>query len=250
LTEHFDRWSARADFVFGIDAHKKLIGLASGLAEDGWRPLKRREKYVVKTEPRQRPENVKERIVEEQGYRNFRLVREDVAEFRYRPTKCKRDYRVIALRKTIHVMEGQRLLFPEVHYFFYITTRTDLSAAAVVRFANERCDQENLIEQLKNGVNAMRMPVNNLVSNWAYMVMTSLAWTLKAWFALCMRLKRKRQEVLAMEFRRFLHSYVLFPCQIVGKGRRLVYRLLGYNPCLRDFFSTFKRIKAIRPCFA
>ena len=43
--------------------------------------------------------------------------------------------------------------------------------------ANERCDQENLIEQLKNGVKAMKLPVDNLVSNWAYMVMASLAWT-------------------------------------------------------------------------
>jgi hypothetical protein len=48
--------------------------------------------------------------------------------------------------------------------------------------ANDRCNQENLIEQLKNGVHALRMPVSTLVSNWAYMVMASLAWTLKAWF--------------------------------------------------------------------
>ena len=30
----------------------------------------------------------------------------------------------------------------------------------------------------------MRMPVDDLLSNWAYMVMTSLAWNLKAWFGL------------------------------------------------------------------
>jgi len=53
-----------------------------------------------------------------------------------------------------------------------------------VFWANDRCNQENLIEQLKNGVRAMQMPVDNLLSNWAYMVMASLAWTLMAWFAL------------------------------------------------------------------
>ena len=46
--------------------------------------------------------------------------------------------------------------------------------------------QENLIEQLKNGVQAMRNPLDNLHSNWAYMVMCSLAWTLKAWMGLCL----------------------------------------------------------------
>ena len=50
----------------------------------------------------------------------------------------------------------------------------------IVGLANGRCDQENVIEQLKNGVNAMRMPVNDLLSNWAYMVMAALAWNLKA----------------------------------------------------------------------
>jgi len=50
--------------------------------------------------------------------------------------------------------------------------------------ANGRCDQENLIAQLQGGVHALRAAVDNLVSNWAYMVMTALAWNLKAWFAL------------------------------------------------------------------
>ena len=50
--------------------------------------------------------------------------------------------------------------------------------------ANDRCDQENLIAQLKGGVHALTTPVDDLVSNWAYMVMASLAWSLKAWSAL------------------------------------------------------------------
>jgi hypothetical protein len=62
----------------------------------------------------------------------------------------------------------------------YITNNRKTSRADIVGEANNRCNQENLIEQLKNGVNAMRMPVDNLVSNWAYMVMASLAWNLKA----------------------------------------------------------------------
>ena len=40
--------------------------------------------------------------------------------------------------------------------------------------ANERCEQENVIEQLKNGVNAMRMPVDDLISNWAAMTCPSI----------------------------------------------------------------------------
>jgi hypothetical protein len=42
---------------------------------------------------------------------------------------------VVALRKNISRMKGENLLFDEIRYFFYITTRTDLSAEEVVRCA-------------------------------------------------------------------------------------------------------------------
>jgi len=144
------------------------------------------------------------------------------------------------------VKKGQKLLFPETRYFFYITNREDLTMADVVFFANERCDQENLIDQLKNGLNALRMPVGDLVSNWAYMVMASLAWTLKAWVALLVREREKRTGLLRMEFRRFLNAIVRVPCQIIRTGRRILYRVLGYNEWTRTFLRTFDVIRSLR----
>ena len=73
----------------------------------------------------------------------------------------------------------------------------------------------------------MRMPVDDLLSNWAYMVMTSLAWNLKAWFGLLLPNARRAVELIKMEFRRFLHAIVLLPAQIVRTGRRVVYRIVA-----------------------
>jgi hypothetical protein len=83
-----------------------------------------------------------------------------------------------------HLEQFGEKMFDAIRYFFYITNDRTSSAATIVRLANERCNQETLIEQLKNEAQALRMPVDNLVSNWAYMVMASLAWALKAWFSL------------------------------------------------------------------
>ena len=115
-----------------------------------------------------------------------------------------------------------------------------------MELANGRCDQENVIEQLKNGVNAMRMPVRDLESNWAYMVIAALAWKLKAWFGLLMPDVVRGAQVLKMEFRRFLNALILLPCQIVKTGRKIVYRLLGYNDWLKDFFATWERIRRLK----
>jgi hypothetical protein len=248
LTAHFDRWDGEGvKFVFGIDAHPKLVKEAEALPKGAWKALERLPRYEIATEPRAKRERVKEGIVRQRGYLNQKLVGESVTEFEYQPGKCRRKYRVVVARKNLSVQRGEKELFDELRYFFYITNRTDLSAEQVVGFANERCDQENVIEQLKNGVNAMRMPVDDLLSNWAYMVMTALAWNLKAWYGLLMPDRERGLEVVRMEFRRFLHVLVLLPVQIVRTGRRIVYRLLSWNGWLRDFFATWERLRQM--CF-
>jgi len=97
----------------------------------------------------------------------------------------------------------------------------------------------------------MRMPVDNLVSNWAYMVMASLAWNLKAWYALLLptegrwhkKYKSQKRKVLRMEFKKFRNFFIMLPCQIVKTSRRLVYRLLGWNEYLDIFFRAVETFR-------
>jgi hypothetical protein len=119
LTEHLDRWDERCKFVFGLDARQNLVSIAQGLAKDQWEALERKPRYEVKTEERQRPGNVKERIVKERGFKDIRTVSEQVAEFDYRPIKCKKIYRVVVLRKNLTVERGEQALFDDIRYFFY-----------------------------------------------------------------------------------------------------------------------------------
>lgn len=247
LTTNFDRWAKDVDFLFGFDASKPMVARAESLPESAWKPLKRKPKWVAETEPRERPENVKERIVKEREFLNKRLDCEHVAEFSYKPTHCRREYRVVVVRKNISVEKGDMVLFDEIRYFFYITTLEDLTPLKVVELANERCDQENVIAQLKSGVNAMRVPVRDLVSNWAYMVIAALAWNLKAWFGQLMPNAERGEQVVKMEFRRFLAGLIWIPAQIVRTGRTIVYRVLGYNSWLEDFFATWERIRHLAP---
>ena len=173
LTENFDRWSQAVDFVFGMDACKPFVARAQALDEACWAALDRQPKYEVRTQERHKPENVKQRIIKERNFKNIRLNSEQVAEFEYSPSKCKKTYRMVIVRKNLSHEQGEQVLFDDIRYFFYITTRQDLTAAQVVEHANKRCNQENVIEQLKNGVNAMRMPVRDLQSHWAYMIMAA-----------------------------------------------------------------------------
>lgn len=245
LTTAFDRWDDDGvRFIFGNDATKPLKQWAEGAPDHLYVEFCRRAEREFKTQRRQRPENVKKRIVKERGFKNLRLNSEDLVEFPYQPGACNRPYRVVALRKNISVEKGEEVLFDEIRYYFYITNDYELSNEDVVREANQRCNQENLIEQLKNGTRSLHAPVNTLNANGAYMVMASLAWSLKAWVALTLPISprwRKRhaeeqRRLLTMDFRTFLAAFINVPAQILTTGRRLVYRLLSWNPWQHVFF--------------
>jgi len=248
LTGELDRWDSQGiKFLFGMDAHPKVVQLAEALPQEAWKPLERLPGYEIATEPRAKAPRIKEAIVHFKGYLNKKLVGESVAEFNYQPNKCGREYRLVVVRKNISVQKGEAVFFEDIKYFFYITNHTEYSAEQVVGLANGRCDQENVIEQLKNGVNAMRMPVDDLLSNWAYMVTSALAWNLKSWYGLLMPNRQQGLELVQMEFRRFLHAIVLLPAQIVRSGRRIIYRIMGYNSYLKDFFAVWEKLRRMAP---
>jgi hypothetical protein len=246
-TQHLDRWHAdgRIRFIFGYDCHPTLVDIAEHLPARAWTKLQRPARYPVATKLRQRPDNVKAKIVKQRQFETLRLQSEEVAEFNYQPTACGQVYRMVVVRKNITKEEGELRLHDEIRYFFYITNDWVREADEIVCCANDRCDQENLLAQLHGGCRALRAPVDNLESNWAYMVMTALAWDLKAWWALLLpegpgrhgaAYRADKRWVLGLEFKTFVQAFVRLPCQIVRTGRRLLYRLLSWNPYQPIFF--------------
>lgn len=231
LTRHFDRWSNNGvEFVFGIDANPSFVRKAKELDDSAWQPLARRLKPLTKA-PRLRRANLKEKKIWQRGFKNYRLAKEMIAEIPYKPARADEMYRMIIIRKHINVEKGQQKLESELRYFFYVTNIPEaiLSKDEVVFESNARCHQENLIEQLKNGVRAMRVPSKNFVANWAYMIIGSLAWNLKAWLGLVLPQSLGAARLLKMEFRRFTEEVISVPVQILRTGRRLVFRLLALS---------------------
>lgn len=257
-TAHLDDWDDQGDvrFVFGINAMPNLYEIAENLPKQAWKRLCRRAKYEVQTTPRARPENVKEQVVRDRQFENIRLVKEYVAEFQYSPILCQKTYRVVVVWKDLEVSQGQKKLFDDSRCFFYITNDWESPAAEIVFDANDRCDQENLVQQHKSGVRSLTAPVDNLVSNWAYMVMAGLAWSLKAWAALLLpetgRWKEQRcaekRKLLRMDFTTFRQAIIQMPTQIVQGGRRIVYRLLSWKAWQPVFFRLLDQLRLPLRC--
>jgi DDE family transposase len=252
---HLDRWDGDGiRFLFGMDARENLKHLAEHLDDLRYSELERPPRSTIRTVPRQQRERHKERIVAERQYETLKLLGEEVAEFEYRPVACKTTYRVVVLRKKLVVETGQLWLFEPDRYFFDLTNDRTTPASEIVFLAHDRCDQENLIAQLKSGVKALAMPVDDLVSNWAYMVMAGLAWALKAWSALLTpehprwaeKHRSEKRSLLRMEFSTFCVALIQVPCQVVRTSRRIVYRLLSWNPWQGVFLRLVERLQSLR----
>lgn len=242
-SKHLDRWDASGiRFVFGLDKHQNLVEQANALPESAWTRWPRTDA------PPQRAhqENAKEQVIEQRKFRHLELLDEHFTEIAYQPSACKKPYRLVIVRKTIYVTEG---LFEKValetRYFFSLSNEAaTLSAEQVIREARQRCNQENLIAQLKGGVKALTMPLGDLTANWAYAVIAALAWSLKAWAALTLPVsgrwrekhQRERRRLLRMEFPSFLQALVLIPAQVLRSGRRRIIRLLHWSPWTPAFF--------------
>ena len=258
-TEHLDRWNAdkRVQFLFGYDAKANLDEIAEQLPENAWKTLDRPVRAEPATGPRRRPDDVKDQVVRARKFETLRLQGEQVAEFNYRPVACAETYRMIVVRKNISHEKGEERLYDEIRHFYYITNDWTSEPDELVFLANDRCDQENLLAQLKGGCHALQAPVNTLASNGAYMVMTALGWNLKAWFALSLaetpgrwreRHQAEKKKLLGMEFATFVQALVRLPCQLVRTGRRLVFRLLSWNPYQATLFRVLDALRRPLRC--
>ena len=247
LTRHLDKWDERCTFIFGVDAMANLVKIANQFAENDWQVLPKKPKHIVKTRARRRSENVKQQIVKKRKFKKIQTEAEHYCDFIYQPANCSKSYRMIILRKTLKVLRGEMDLFDDVRYFFYITNDWKRSTAGMIQFYRDRSDHENDIDQLKNGVNALAPASDSMLSNWALMAIASMAWDLKAWFGLLLPYRPLGLSIVRMEFKRFLNTFIRIPCLIIRTGRRICYRLVGFNDKLKHVIRFSETIKSFSP---
>lgn len=247
LTGKFDDWDERGvKFAFSCNAMPNLVKIAENKAKSAWKYHESRKIEPIKTKPRTKKGNVKKRVIERRGYMHRERMREYVAEFDYKPEKCKKTYRIVVIKRILKVTKGHLRFKNEIRYFFYITNIRDMSASELVRFSHDRCNHENKIAQLYGGVSALKMPAAEFNANWAYMTICSLAWNFKSWLGQIMPDAARGEETIRMEYKRFMNCLINIPCQIVRTGRTLVYRILNFTLWIETFWKMFRKIKTLR----
>ncbi|MCB0330899.1 MAG: IS1380 family transposase [Bdellovibrionales bacterium] len=218
--------------------HDLLQCIAEEAGEKEWKPLKRGT-AAQPQKKRKRKKNLRRATARKRGKRDLKLLKEEVTEAVYQPFRSEFDYRLIMIRKQVEEShQGQ--LFTHYRYRFILTNLPEqVSPAEVVRLTYERCDQENVIEQLKNGISGMRMPTGSLAANAAYLICARLAHNLKSW--LCMLALPK--EVIRWQWKRFRMAYVYFSARVIWKARQTLVRVSDAHRFSSQITRAFARLQ-------
>jgi len=233
---------AEADQCFAIvmAGYPNVVDLADKLPETAWQRFEPR----VQREPRKKPQrrrrgNLRRRIARRRNKRDMLLLKQWVAEIPYQPSRCKHSYRLIIRRQFIEEVDKQGNLFDLWRYRFALTNLTDRSAEEVLDLTYRRCDQENLIEQLQNGLAGMRMPTGELLSNAAFLCCARLAHNLKSWLAQL----ALPNEVARWEWKRFRHAFVYVAATVIRRARQTWVRLAAAHRYHGEFAQALSRLQ-------
>jgi hypothetical protein len=245
-----------AEFAFVMDGYDVLRDRAEMLPNRAWQPFY--EEPPAPAAGRKTPQTTRhkrrrwrQQIVRRRGYTTLHTTNEWVAEMPYTLPKQAlaesyglngRTYRVIVKRQRVETSEGQKLLLVENRYRFVITNIPPgkMDAAEVLRLAHGRGDQENAIEQLKNGIAALRMPTGELRANGAFLLAGQLAWCLKTWLSLLALPK----ETVRWEWKWFRQAFVYVAAAITRTARRAEVRLAGAHRFVEHLVVAAQRLQS------
>lgn len=250
----FDRQDLRdactahgAYFAFVAREYKNRRGIAQSIPEQQWKPFRtraQRQRAERAAQPtyrrRKRRRNRRRKRARERGYKNLRLIKQWVAEVSLPGRGWNEATRLVIRRQLIEHSQGQQHLFMAYRYR-YVMTNLPLSVTAseVIDLTYERCDQENLIEQMGSGLAAWRMPTAERDANAAWLEIARLAWNLAKWVAQL----ALPEEVVRWEWKRFRQAWVYVAAQVITRSRQVWIRLSGSHRFVQDLVAAHCKLQ-------
>jgi hypothetical protein len=227
-------------FAFVAREASNRLSWAEGLPESAWTPFRTRahrerekNRHRRGFEGRRKKSNRRRRRARERGYTNLDLKKQWIAEIPWKPPGATKTYRMILRRQLIEKSDQESLF--EIYRYRYVVTDlpASWSAEEVIDTTYQRCDQENVIEQMGRGVAVWRMPVAEFDGNSAWLEIGRLAWNLGKWIAQLVL----PAEVVRWEWKRYRKAYVHIAAEVVHRSRQCWLRMSPSHRFLDSLIS-------------
>lgn len=232
-------------FAFVSKEESNFYGLAEEIAESEWKPFltrqqrARRERPIPAAKRRKRRPNRRRQLALARQKRDLKLCKQWVTEIPYKPVRSKTTFRLVIRRQLIEEHDQTGRLFDLWRYRYVITNLKDRRATEIIDLTYQRCDQEKVIEQLQNGISAMRMPTGSLLANSAYLGCARLAHNMKSW--ICQL--ALTPETVRWSWKRFRMAFVFVAAKVVKGARQIRVRLASAHRFLGDILKAHRRLQ-------
>jgi hypothetical protein len=165
----------------------------------------------------------------------------EVASFVWQPKTWKQQRRFVVRRDPAGIGEQLTLDGGGYHYYVLVSNDHERSADELERWHRAKANVENRIKEAKLGFGLDNLPCRGFHANWAYLLVTLLAYNLLCWLKLLALPPGERTSYV----KRLRFRFIAVAATVGRSGRRLILRLAGGYPLLRDFITALQRIRAL-----
>jgi Transposase DDE domain group 1 len=164
-----------------------------------------------------------------------------VVSFRWRPKSWKKERRFIVRRDPAETGEQLTIEGREWHYWAIVSNDQERSADELECWHRAKANLENQIKEAKLGLGLDNLPRKSFHANWAYLLVTLLAFNLLAWLKLLALPQQERTSYA----KRLRFRFIAIAGSVGRSGRRLILRLSASYPLLTEFVETLRRIRGL-----
>jgi Transposase DDE domain group 1 len=164
-----------------------------------------------------------------------------VASFRWQPKTWPIDRRFVVRRDPVERGEQLSLEDKEWHYWALVTNDEERSPDELEGWHRAKANVENRIREVKLGLGLDNLPCRGFHANWAYLLVTLLAYNLLCWLRLLALPERERTS----HAKRLRFRFIATAGTVGRSGRRLVLRLSAGYALLAAFVEAMRRIRGL-----
>lgn len=164
-----------------------------------------------------------------------------VATFVWQPKTWTKARRFVVRRDPVAQEEQLSLESTQWHYWALVTNDHERTADELESWHRAKANVENKIKEAKLGLGLDNLPCRGFHANWAYLLITLLAYNLLTWLKLFALPQRER----ASHAKRLRFRFIAVAATVGRSGRRLLLRLSAAYPLLADFLHALQRIRGL-----
>ena len=165
----------------------------------------------------------------------------EVASFLWRPKTWEKARRFVVRRDPLERGEQLSLEGAEWHYWALVTNDSERSADELESWHRAKANVENRIKEAKLGLGLDNLPCRGFHANWAYLLVTLIAYDLLTWLKLVALPAGERGSYA----KRLRFRFIAVAGSVGRTGRRLVLRLSAGYPLVADFVRALERIRGL-----